>query len=186
MILSKRESLIAVLTAAAIGLLVFDRVLLTPFLNRRAQVEDARQSVLEDMDQASALFARRSVMGRKWKEMLDGGLKADPAETEGLTLHALRDWAQEADLTLASIKPERLPQTGDLREIMFQAVGNGRMSAVARFLWLLETTDMPLRIKELQLGSRKDGTDDLALTLRISALYLAPEAEGEAKSGGRS
>ncbi len=60
------------------------------------------------------------------------------------------------------------------------------MSAVGPFLWRLETTPLPLRIKELQLGSRRDGEDDLSLTLTVSALYLAAEGTAAAPAGGGS
>jgi len=47
------------------------------------------------------------------------------------------------------------------------------MNAIARFLWRVETAGIPIRLKELQLGSRKEGTDDLTLQLRLSTLYQA-------------
>ena len=93
----------------------------------------------------------------------------------------MRDWAQEAGLTLWSMKPERLDQEDDLREIMFQAAATGPMSAVSRFLWRIETTSIPLRVKEVQLSSRREGTDALSLQLRVSTLYLSAEQLGTEK-----
>jgi hypothetical protein len=49
------------------------------------------------------------------------------------------------------------------------------MYAVSRFLWRVETAKVPIRVKEMQLGSRKEGADDLTLTLRLSTLYQAPQ-----------
>jgi hypothetical protein len=73
------------------------------------------------------------------------------------------------------MKPERLPDKRSLQEISFRAAGTGSMSAVSRFLWRLEASKVTIRVKELQLGSRKEGTDDLTLQLRLSTLYQAPE-----------
>ena len=56
-----------------------------------------------------------------------------------------------------------------------QAAGTGSMNAVSRFLWRVETAGIPLRVKEMQLGSRKEGADDLTVQLRLSTIY-APGA----------
>ena len=176
MVLSKRERLLAAATVLAVAVLALDRFLLAPFMDLRAQAETEKQSLIGQMERATSLFALKGRLRPKWDEMLAGGLKGDPFDAETQVLHAVRDWSQEAGLDLASVKPERVALEGDIQEITFQAAGTGPMSAVARFLWLLETTSLPLRIKDLQLGSRTEGRDDLSLQLRISTLYLAREA----------
>ena len=72
-----------------------------------------------------------------------------------------------------------------MREITFQAAGTGPMSAVARFLWRMETAPFPLRVEELQVGARREGTDDLSLQLRVSTLYLAAEQQRPAGKGAQ-
>ena len=181
MILSKREHYIVVTAIAALALLVADRYVLTPILSHRARMETKIQSLTGEMERAATLFSWKGLMTRKWNEMIAGGLKTDPAEAESQVLHAMRDWAQEAGLTLWSMKPERLDREDDLREIMFQAAATGPMSAVSRFLWRIETTSIPLRVKEVQLSSRREGTDALSLQLRVSTLYLSAEQLGTEK-----
>jgi hypothetical protein len=56
------------------------------------------------------------------------------------------------------------------------------MEAVARLLWRMETTELPLRISEVQIGSRRDGADDLSLQLMASTLYLEPQAAAPARA----
>ncbi len=177
MALSKRERYIALVALTAVALLVGDRYIVTPVLNLRAQIDTGTRSMSGQMERAESLFSRRTMLGRKWNEMIAGGLKADPGEAESRVLHAMRDWADEAGLTLWSIKPERLEQDQDLQEIAFQASGTGSMSAVSRFLWHIETTKLPLRVEQLQVGARKEGTDALSLQLRVSTLYLAPDEQ---------
>lgn len=103
---------------------------------------------------------------------------------ESQVLHALGRWAGETGLGLVSLQPERLTEETLLPEIEFRASGTGSMATVSRFLWRLETAEIPLRIKGLQLTSRKDGQDDLSLQLTFSTLYVPtdetdrPAAEG--------
>jgi hypothetical protein len=176
-ILSKRERHIGVVAVAVFCLLILDHFALTPFFVQRAYMATESARLEEELARATLLFAREERMIRTWDSMIEGGLKGDPAEAESAALRALQDWAQQSGLTLGSLNPERVPQSEDLREIQFAAVGSGPMRAVSRFLWMLETAELPLRIKRLQLGSRTDGVDDLSMTLTVTALYLAPDAE---------
>ncbi len=175
MVLSKRERYIAVVTLSVVAILIMDRLVLTPVRERRAAMEEETQQVLVDLERTRVLFARRKQLAPKWQTMLDAGLKSGPAEAESQVLHAIRNWSREAGLSLSSLRPERVKEKGKLREMTFMVSGTGRMSAVAGFIWRLESSQIPVRITEFQLGSRKEGTDDLSLQLRISALCQAAD-----------
>jgi Tfp pilus assembly protein PilO len=154
-----------------------------------------KESLLAEMKRGHDLLARKREIGAKWREMIASGLKRDPAEAESQILHSVGDWAKDAGLKLSSVKPERQPDKRKLQEISFQASGTGSMNAVARFMWRLETSKVPIRVKDFQLGVRREGTDDLTLQLRLSTLYQAPEppappapetTEAPAKSTGET
>ena len=105
--------------------------------------------------------------------MLSEGLKRDPTEAESQVLHALRDWSEQTGVNLSALRPERSTEKTDLREITFHTTGSGSMNSIARFIWCLQTAELPIKVKMLRLGSRKEGIDDLSLELRFSTLYLA-------------
>ena len=175
MILSKRERLVVAATLIAVAAFLLDRYALTPVLDALAALEARKQNMIGDVARAGDLLERQHQLGPKWREMNAAGLKRDPTEAESQMLHAVQNWSQEAGLRLTSLKPERLPDKRSLQEISFQAAGTGTMNAVSRFLWRIETAKVPIRVKELQVGSRKEGADDLTLQLRFSTLYQAPQ-----------
>ena len=115
--------------------------------------------------------------------MLAFGLKRPTGEAESAVFHALREWSQESRLTLSSVKPGKATTQGDLVALTFQVAGTGPMRSVAGFLWRVENARLPVRIEQLQLGSRKDGEDDLSLQLRLSAICLPPA--GDVSGAGR-
>lgn len=172
MILSKRERLIIVLAASALAAVVLYYYVATPLLDYRDALEVQKQKAQTEMDRATALLAHKRQIDPKWREMIAAGLKRDPTEAESQILHGVQDWSKETGLKLTSLKPERMTEKKTLQEITFQAVGTGSMNAVSKFLWRIETAKAPLRVKELQLGARKEGTDDLTLSLRLSTLYM--------------
>jgi len=173
MILSKRERLIIAATLIVVAALVLDRYAVTPLLDARDAAEAQKQGLLDEMDRGRAMLESEREIGPRWQKMVAAGLRRDPTEAESQVLHAVGDWATEAGLRLSSMKPDRLSEKQPLQEINFQATGTGSMNAIARFLWRVETAGIPIRLKELQLGSRKEGTDDLTLQLRLSTLYQA-------------
>lgn len=177
--LSKRESVIAVGALLALSLLAADQYVLTPLMDSYAAMESEKQRLVLELQSAARLFRRRRLMARRWEEMTAGGLAADSSVAEGRVLHAVRDWAQETGLTLSSLKPERGEERQELGEITVLASGTGPMRSVARFLWRVESAELPLRVREMQIGSRTEGTDDLSLQLSLSTVYRREDAESE-------
>jgi len=175
MILSRRERLIITATLVAVSILVLDRYALTPLLERYSALEARKERLLADVNRDESLLARQRKVVPKWRQMLAGSLKRDPGEAESQMLHALRDWSEQAGLNLSLLRPERSTEKTDLREITFHIAGDGTMNSISRFLWRLETADIPTRLKTVQFRSRKEGIDDLSVQLRISTLYLDAE-----------
>ena len=105
-------------------------------------------------------------------------LSRDESLAEGTILNDVRDWAQEAGMNLSSFKPERLPEKeSDFYKISFRATGSGQMSQLARFLNRIQTATIPIRITDLSITSRKEGTDDLSISVGLATIYLAPDAD---------
>ena len=175
MVLSKRERGIVFVTIVVLATLVIDRYVVNPFLDARSQVHSDYQQLVGEMAQAGILFEKRKLMQRKWQNMVDGGLQSDASKTESKILHALRDWSEKHGVTLASVKPDHVNGDGKLHEITFLVTGTGSMSALGEFLWQVEATSLPLRIKDLQIGSRRESGNDMSVQLRVSAIYFTTQ-----------
>ena len=187
MVFTNREKIIIAATLAVLCVLVLDVYVLTPLLNERAAVKAERSRLLSKMAQARGLLKRRLVLGRKWDAMLaDGGMRGDPAAAESQLLRSLRDWSAQAGLRLSSLRPERSTDKTRLPEITVHAAATGSMSGISRLLWRIETARIPVRVKAIQLGSRKEGADDLSLHVKVSTLYAPPKGTWPAKAAGRS
>ena len=187
MVFTKRERIIIAATIAVLCLLVMDFYVLTPLLDRRTDVKDEHARLVAKLTRAKTLLKRRHVLAPKWRSMLDGGMRRDPAEAESQVLRSLRNWSAEARVVLSSQRPERSAEKSELPEITVHVAGTGSMATVSRLLWLIETARVPIKIEMLQLGSRKDGTDDLSLHLKVSTLYVlseSPSPKGPARGNG--
>ena len=170
MIFSNREKVIIAATVAALCFLGLFYGL-TRLLSERAAVEDNEAQLVAKLAKARSLFDRRRLLEPRWQQMLAGGMRRDPTEAESQLLRSLRDWSVTEGVKLSSLRPERSAEKSKLPEIIVHAAGSGSMASVSRLLWRIETARIPVKIKMLQVGSRKDGTDDLSLHLRVSTLY---------------
>jgi Tfp pilus assembly protein PilO len=171
MVLTKRERVIAIITGVVVAALIGNAFVLDPMLGKLEQVENEKLLLLAEVNEAQDLFDRRRLMERKWKAMLSDGMRSD-SEAESRVARVLDDWSEGARLVLSSVKPERVASEKGLKEMTFSVVGTGSLEAVARFLWQVETTALPVKVKDMQLSAMSESGDSMSLQLRVSAIYF--------------
>jgi Tfp pilus assembly protein PilO len=172
--LSKRERIIFIATLACVALFIANKFVIEPVQARLDELESQRQQLLGDLDEGRRLIGNQRRMQDKWKTMVSDGLRSD-AEVESRVLGALREWSSAAGLALSSIRPERVSSEKGLQEMIFSVAGKGTLDCVARFLWQVETASLPVKIKDIQLGSSSESGDSMSLQLHLSALYLGTQ-----------
>lgn len=176
MVLSKRERIILIIAVVAVGALVANQFVITPAGRRLQQLENRRLQLEAEFNEAQSLFERQRLLEPKWKSMLSAGLRSD-AEAESRIARALDEWSADSGLTLSSVKPERVASDKGLKEMTFIVAGKGPLDAVASFLYQVETAALPIKVKNMQLGSSAESGGSMSLQLRLSALYLGAEPE---------
>lgn len=182
---TRRERIIVVLTGIVILIFVVDRFVLTPLTVATAELRRQEESLQAELLANHNKLRKRRQLARDWRMWERDGLREDPSAAESQILDAVRSWARDAGIRMASIQPERPSQKGELREIRFQASASGRWGSLVRFLYLLETAKVPVHTQRLELRPVKaNDPENLALNLRFSTLYrVAPEGESPASRG---
>jgi len=176
-VLSRREKIIAATLGGVIALFAVDRYALTPYLDTRSRVVRETEVVTNDLEKADRLLANRRRVEEAWRELQETGLKTDQAAAESLTLHSLRDWAQNARVSVQTLKTDRAIRAGDFLQIRLQVSGTANVAALAQFLASMESAKFPLRINEFRANARKEGIDDLTFNMTVSTLAYSPDPE---------
>ena len=175
--LSKRERLIALAALVIVALLPADRFVLTPVVNKLSSARDTRQGMLDQLQEAETLFERRRVTEKTWRQFGSGGIETE-SQAESRVLHAVGQWAQDSRLTLTAVRPQRLSsENSDLQEMTVSVTGTGGLQAATRFLWNVEQAGLPVKIKDIQLGSANDTGNEMSLQVRLSTLYVGAAQE---------
>ncbi len=172
--LSKRERIMAIMAVAVVGLLVLNKFLIGPVTGKLQEIKTQKSQLLIELDEAQNLFRKRRVLEKQWKNVLSDGLRND-VEAESKVGRALDEWSKESRLMLSSVKPDRVASDKGLQEMTFVVVGTGSLDAVARFLWQIETAPLPIKVKDMQLGSSNESGQSMSVQLRLSALCLGSE-----------
>lgn len=175
--MSGRERVIAIVTGVVLGLLLLDRFVVTPWFEARATLASELDLRRDAVKRAEQTFTNQRRANRRWAELAGKTLHSDAPAAEGQLLNALRDWADDSGLALSAVRPDRGTAAHGFERITIRATGAGRMQQLASFLYNVETAAIPARLDELQITSRKPGTDDLALQLAVSTIYLPPAPE---------
>ncbi len=178
--LSKRERMIVLVTLLAVGTLVADKFVRAPIANGLGELRAERHKALAEVTTAKSRLQQKQQLEQK-KPSSFASLRSD-TEAESQVAKALDKWAQDARLTLTSVKPDRMTG-GDkgLKEILFVIAGKGSLDAVSWFLYQVETSELPIKVKHMQLGSTSEAGDNMSLELRISTLYLAADDKSSLK-----
>lgn len=185
--MSERERKIGTMTAIIVGALLLYQFVIDPQLTRIAELDERIDTASTEMELAQQLLDSSRSATKKLSAMAGSGLRKTDASAESEVLNSTRQWAQEAGLGGWGIKRERTEKERDFNKITFRANGTGGMGQIGRFLYRIQTANIPVRVADLTINSRKDGTDELAIVLSISTIYLAPETSSPAgRLGGSS
>ncbi len=178
--LSKRERIIVLVTLLAVGALAADKFVLGPIANGLGELKAERQKALAQVTKAKSLLQQKQQIEEK-KGSSFVSLRSD-TEAESQVAKALDQWAADARLTLTFVKPDRMAggEKG-LKEILFVIAGKGSLDAVSWFLYQVETSELPIKVKHMQLGSTSEAGDNMSLELRISAVYVAADDKSAQK-----
>ena len=171
---NSREKVIAIVAGVAIGAYVLDSVLITPLFNRLGDAESRAGLARAEIARGQSVQQTRLVAARVWKGLTTDTLKSDRSAAESQLLNGARVWAQQAGVNLISLKPEQREAERGFGRIDVRAQASGKMESLSRFLYLIEQSQIPVRLSDLTLNSRKDGQDDLSLQIGLSTIYDLP------------
>jgi hypothetical protein len=175
-VLSKRERFIGMAAGALLGVFIVQWVIVGPLWERKTQL-DARIAEAREQRERDDRQVETSKRAEKyWAEMSSRRLPRDGYEADQ-TLNNLSDWAQDAGVSLSSVKSERTEKDKDFYKKTFRAAGSGSMTQIGRFLYRIQTASGAARISDLVLNSRKEGTDDLSISVGVTTIYPVPDSE---------
>lgn len=170
-----RQKLLVVVAGVAVGLLVLDRVLITPLINtykaHSLEIVKLRKSVFDGRNTT----ARGPQTERIWTEMGANALPKDQAQAEQTVIGAIDSWSKANNIEISGFRPQwkrGVAERYSLLECRIDAIGT--LQSLTRFMYELEHSPLALRVESVEITSRDDSGSKLGLGLIVSGLRLAP------------
>jgi len=176
MALSQRERYISFALMAAGALFTLDKLMLEPYLERRAELVQQSQAKKRDLDEAT-LVLRRADRLQVTMASMRNSLKQDSSDAEGNILHLMREWEKQADLKNASFLRLRSVTEHGFQRLTFHITGTGTMRGIATLMYRVETCGVPLRVDEIHVTPKNESGGELQVQVNVSTLCLAPEKQ---------
>jgi hypothetical protein len=185
--MSKREKYIAIAAGAVVLLWLADAVVLTPAWSAYNGDLDQAQALQQELFDAERLLREAGRIESEHERRIEAGLGLGPSQAQGQMVESIERWVADAGLANRSTLPERSDTADGLHIIRCRVTGEGRMSTLVRLCWLMETSEIPLRIGQMRVSSSDATQDKLSIQLHVSTACLDRSAEvGRARGqGGR-
>ena len=181
MVLSKRERILAIGMIVVIGALALNTILINPLSTSREATTNEKLKLEADISEAQNVFAKKKNLERKWKSLLVEDSQ-NATGSESRIARALTEWSRQTRLDVTSVKPDRTDTQKGMTETTFVLAGRGSLDAVASFLYRVETSELPVKVVDMQLGSSSESGDSMSLQLRLSAISMNPASKTPEKA----
>lgn len=167
--MTQRERMIAMVAGGVLGVGVLYSLVLDPLLTRLDDADRLLNANTADYDAAMSLLDRQARDTRAWKTIAGSNIAADSSSAESQLRNRLGDAANRAGLKVDLRKGTAEKEKGFDR-VQLGVSTTGTLAHISRYLQALHSSDIPLRIVDLNITARNPGTDDLALTMNVVTL----------------
>jgi len=175
--IENRQRLLAIFAAIGVGLLVGDRLVLSPLIKgwkeRAARIEELKKSIAK----GKLMLQREDRIHERWDSMRTNTLPDNVSEAENEVLRAFERWSEDSRLSVSSIKPQWKRAGDDYMTLECRADAFGSIQALSQFLYNVEKDPLALKVEAVEITSRDDTGRQLSLALQVSGLLLNPQAQ---------
>ena len=172
--IKNRQQILIVAAVAIVGLFAADKILFTPLGHVWSARSDELAKLRKDVVAGRQLIARGAGLRGHWSEMNSNTLPTNPSLAEQKVFKAFEKWAQDSRLSVTSIMPQWKHDSDEYSTLQCRVEATGDLPAVTKFIYAIEKDPMALRMENLEISSRDNEGQQLALGLQVSGLVLTP------------
>ncbi len=173
--INRRQQLLAVAAIGVVGFFALDKLVISPLTKSWKERSTAIAQLRKSISQGQSTLAREQITQRRWNDMRKNMLSVNGSEAEQVVLKEFDKWSQDSRISVSSIKPQWKRGTSDDFSVLECRVdAAGSLATLTRFLYEVEHSPMALKVESVEITSRDNNGQQLALGLLVSGLRLAP------------
>ncbi|MGE4286145.1 MAG: hypothetical protein AB7F23_05990 [Phycisphaerae bacterium] len=175
--MSGKEKKLLIIALAAIALLIADRYIFSPAFAKRGEIKVQKEQARMQLEKAQNLLHSSKSVSERWQAYLDAGLAPEPQKLESTLLRFVDESSRSCDLMLSFVQPGDSDIEQGFGTLEYTISGAGSMRSVTRFIYEIETAELPVKVDSFQIGASDESGSNITVQINISALFLAPEKE---------
>jgi len=173
--INNRQQLLAIAAIGVVIVFAFDKLVLTPLTASWKERSAAIRQLRKSINQGRMSLDREQVTRNRWNEMRKNTLPLNGSQAEQEVLKAFDKWSEESRISVTSIKPQwKRGATDDYSLLECRVDAAGSLPTLTRFLYEVEHSPMALKIESVEITTRDNNGQQIALGLLVSGLRLAP------------
>lgn len=173
--IENRQQVLAIAAIALVSLFLLDRVLVRPLTAgwkaRSERIAKLEKQIIDGQGKLKRAAATRN----RWEQMQTNTLSADNAESK--LLEAFQRWSRDSNISISSIQPQWKRGDDEYMTLDCHANASGPVAAMAKFLYSIEADPLALRLEAVEIQSRDETGQTLAINLQVSGLVLGSFAQ---------
>lgn len=170
-----RQQLLLMVTIGAVALLIANYLVLIPLQNAWKKRSQTIAELRTKVAAGQGLIDRDQTLRERWAVMQTNTLPKDFSAAEQQLLQAFDRWSRQSRVTIMSINPQRKRETPEYVTLQCQVEASGDLGTITSFLYNLEEDPMAIRVESMEISARDAAGSQMALSLLVSGLVLAPE-----------
>jgi hypothetical protein len=175
MLSKNRETLLKIGVGVVVGLFVLDRMVLGPAIEAwKAQGERLAELRMKVERGRGLLEREKSIRGR-WNEMRRSDLAEDHSEAENEVFKGISRWASASRVSFTNLTPQWRSHDEGYDTFECRATATGEQGTLGRLLYEIESDALPMRIEECEVSTRDAKGQQLAMSVRFSAVRIHDE-----------
>jgi len=172
---TSRQRLLSIAAVTCLALLVADRTILQPLIRSYRERAERIHVLQTELARAQHLIGQAEAWEARLREFGARALPGDASTAESIVITAVRRWASATRLNLTATRPRWTDdEDGTAQVFELRITAGGNLEAVARFLYEVETSPMPLRVTNLAIASTSANPRYLTLTVDVHAVLWNP------------
>jgi hypothetical protein len=175
--IKNRQKTLVIVTATIVGLLIANSVIYAP-LKDLWDARNKRIKTLQDSVEADkSLIRRKTHLQARWEHMKKNVLPGNPSLAGSTILKAKDRWESRSGIKVESFSPQMQaiddPDTRDvITTLSCRADASGSMRNLLGFLYEVESDPMGLKLEDVDITTKDNNGQQLALGLTMSGLVL--------------
>jgi hypothetical protein len=169
----QRLLVLKIAAAAIVGLLLADRMIISPLSARWHEQSDRIDALKAKVQRGRQLIDREDSIRTHWADMVRANLPEEVAAAENQAFKAVGRWARDSQITFTSLTPQWQTHDGGYKTLECRVSADGNQATIGRFIYELETDSIPVNLAECELTTRDAHGSQIMFTARFNFLRLA-------------